>query len=127
MQVGDFIKRNYKPIMNPNYYTDNKATSINAGAKFKIDSINIRGNYSVFSISNPLGDEYDIEEHDIKDAFYLVEFDGLYPKEPNIVQEFVCHCSSLNLFRFGCKCKTYENPDKKLEKLLFGEKRVKKA
>lgn len=121
MQVGDFIKRNYKPIIHTNYYTDYKASSINAGAKFKVDSINIRGSYSVFSISNPLGDQYEIEEQDIQDYFYVVDFDGLYPKDPNVVQEFVCNCNSLDLFRFGCKCRNYESPDKKLEKLIFGE------
>lgn len=127
MQVGDFVKRNYKPMMNINFYTDSKANSINPGAKFRVDSVNIYGIYSIFTISNTLGDKYEIEENDLTDAFYIVEFDGLYPKEPTVVKEFVCNCSSLDLFRFGCKCKEYENPDKKLEKLLFGEKRVKKA
>lgn len=121
MQVGDFIKRNYKPMTHINYYTNSKVHSINAGAKFRVDSVNIYGIYSIFTISNNLGDKYEIEENDLTDAFYVVEFDGLYPKEVSNASVIECRCNSLDLFRFGCKCRNYESPDKKLEKLIFGE------
>lgn len=115
MEVGDWVTKNFSPILSTNRHTDDKVKKVGSGATFKIISKNQQDASYVYTIQNKMKDTYKIAAVDLNDNFYKVK--SMECETP--AESKKCTCDSKDLMLHGCKCDAVPNLlDKRYEEML---------